>query len=346
VNQYLLDRRLEVQRIWRHWIHQPGPSPNKSHPPLAVLLLDPATTIPQLGGSAATPYTPRTVLSSVLQRTPVQQVPVVGFDVLFDQDRPGTAVLASAIRSQPTRRVVGGFAGPQSGSGLGPSSSSWLQGSPLKAAGLEPRDLAVGTAAGGPDLKRVPLYLEDCITANNFAGAIALQPLQPLPADRVIDWSLNWSPWIKLVSPGDLPKLKAPVLLVGTTGRLADQVVDVFEAPATVQNALLRGEQPIWGGNVRELPGVLLQAVLIQSMNLRHWLTPLSMSLCTAAAAGLGVLLAALIEPRRQRWRVVLLIAAMSCPLAWSLAIWQLWLVPLLLPLLALSATALCRDDA
>jgi hypothetical protein len=135
------------------------------------------------------------------------------------------------------------------------------------------------------------------------------------------------------------------LLLVGTSGRLGDHSSDLFAAPATVQNALLRGEQPIWGGNVRELPGVLLQAVLIQSLNLRHWLTPLSQSLCTAAAAGLGLLLAALVETRRHRLMVVALIALVSCPLAWTLAIWQLWLVPLLLPLLALSATAFSRDD-
>jgi len=345
INSYLLDRRLEVQRTWRRWTHQPAPQPGPSEPPIAVLLLDPATTIPQLGGTQATDHTPRSVLTTVLKRTPAQQVPVVAFDVLFDQDRPGTAELAAAIRSQPTRRVVGGYAGQQTDSDLGPGSSSWLEGSSLKEAGMDPKDLAVGTAAGRSDLKPVPLHLQEGITAQNFAGALARHSSPSLPADRVIDWSLNWSNWIQLITPADLPRLKAPLLLVGTSGRLGDQPSDLFAAPATVQNALLRGEQPIWGGNIRELPGVLLQAVLIQTLNLRHWLTPLSQSLCTAAAAGLGLLLAALVETRRNRLVVVALIALVSCPLAWTLAIWQLWLVPLLLPLLALSATAFSRDD-
>ena len=90
---------------------------------------------------------------------------------------------------------------------------------------------------------------------------------------------------------------------------------------------------------------MLVQAVLIQSLNLQHWLTPLSQTLCTAVAAALGVVLAALLEKRQRRLTAVALLVLVCSPLAWSLAIWQLWLVPLLLPLLALSATASCRDD-
>ena len=107
----------------------------------------------------------------------------------------------------------------------------------------------------------------------------------------------------------------------------------------------MRGDQPIWDGKTREIPGVLVQAVLIQSLNLRHWLTPLSQTLCTAAAASLGVVLAALWEKRFHRLIALGLIVLLSCPLAWSLAIGSLLLVPLLLPLLALSSTTLCRDD-
>lgn len=194
-------------------------------------------------------------------------------------------------------------------------------------------------------LKPVPLYLIEPITATTFAGALARRPQPLLAADRVLDWSLNWAPWIRLVQPAELPALRAAVLLVGTSGRLGSNAADLFAAPATVQNALMRGDQPIWGGNARELPGVLLQAVLIQSLNLRHWLIPLSLTLCTAAAGALGLVLAALLEQRQHRLIVLALIAAAACPLAWSLAIWQLWLVPLLLPLLALGTTTLCRDD-
>jgi len=132
---------------------------------------------------------------------------------------------------------------------------------------------------------------------------------------------------------------------VGTSGRLGNQSEDLFQAPATVEGALLRGGKPLWSGNAREVPGVLVQAVLIQSLNLRHWLTPLSQTLCTAAAASLGVVLAALLEKRQHRLIALGLIVVSACPLAWSLAIGPLLLVPLLLPLLALSSTTLCRDD-
>jgi hypothetical protein len=207
------------------------------------------------------------------------------------------------------------------------------------------KSLAVGTAGSCGVLKPVPLHLLYAVTSENFAGALSNQSDVVLPADRVIDWSINWAEQIHLVQPDELPKLKAPVLLVGTSGRLGNQSEDLFKAPATVQDALLRGDQPLWSGNAREVPGVLVQAVLIQSLNLRHWLTPLSQTICTAAAAALGVVLAALLEKRQHRWTAVALLVLVISPLAWSLAIWQLWLVPLLLPLLALSATASCRDD-
>ena len=132
---------------------------------------------------------------------------------------------------------------------------------------------------------------------------------------------------------------------MGTNGRLGENAVDLFAAPATVQGALQRGDKPIWDGNAREVPGVLVQAVLIQTLNLGHWLTPISQTLCTGAAASLGVLLAAFYEQRRNRLIAVALIALISCPLAFSLAIWQLWLVPLLLPLLALTTTTVSRND-
>jgi hypothetical protein len=207
------------------------------------------------------------------------------------------------------------------------------------------KSLAVGTAGSCGELKPVPLHLLYAITSDNFAGALSNQSDVVLPADRVIDWSLNWAEQIRLVQPAELPKLKAPVLLVGTSGRLGNHSEDLFEAPATVQDALLRGDQPLWSGNAREVPGVLVQAVLIQSLNLRHWLTPLSQTICTAAAAALGVVLAALLEKRQHRHITVGLIAVVVCPLAWSLAIWQLWLMPLLLPLAAMTAVSVCRND-
>ncbi|NDG74382.1 MAG: CHASE2 domain-containing protein [Synechococcaceae bacterium WB8_1B_136] len=345
VNTYLLNRRLELQRSWRELTRQPGPQPSAAHPPIPVLLLDPATTFPALGLAPQPDHTSRLALAAVLQRTPPGQVPVVGLDVLFDQDRPGTSELAAVLRAQPRRRVVGGELGPFTDPGQQKSSSDWLRQSPLAAAGLQVADLAVGTAAGNGLLKPVPLLTQYAITGANFAGALAASPVPMLPADRVIDWSINWADQIRLVEPVDLPTLQAPLLLVGTSGRLANGAADLFAAPATVQNALLQGDKPLWQGNAREMPGVLLQAVLIQSLNRSHWLTPLSLSLCTLAAAGLGVLLAAGLEQRQHRLIAVVLIAATICPLAFSLAVQQLWLLPLLLPQLALGATTFSRRD-
>jgi len=344
LNTYLLDRRLEVQRIWRQVMRKPGLRTGESNPAIPVLLLDPSTTTLELGGGELLDHTSRSVLAEILRRTPPSHVPVVGLDVVFDQPRPGTQKLASVLSSQSNRRVIGGFVPAVGTPCQGQSGTNWFKESPLAAAGLVGKSLAVGTAGSCAVLKPVPLHLLYPITSANFAGALSHQPAPVLPADRVIDWSVDWSSQIRLVQPSDLPSLEAAVLLVGTSGRLDNQSEDLFRAPATVEGALLRGGQPLWNGNAREVPGVLIQAVLIQSINLRHWLTPLSQTLCSGAAAGLGILLAALLEKRRQRQLVIGCIGGVACVTAWTLAIWPMWLVPLLLPLAALSGTTLCRD--
>ena len=345
VSTYLLDRRLLVQRSWRQ-VPVLGPwESRKKVPAIAVLLLDPDTTIPALGAQPETDHTSRRALAAVLQRSPSRQVPVVGLDVVFDRDRPGTRELADVISRQPLRRVVAGRIGPYDDSRQLGSTGTWFRQSLLAAAGLEEANLGVGTAAGAGPLKPVPLYLHEAITKANFAGALA-SPAHPLlPADRVIDWSINWADQIQLVEPADLPRLRTLLLLVGSSGRLGDQSVDLFSAPSTVEASLRDGAKPLWPGSADEVPGVLVQAVLIQSLNSRHWLTPLSISLCTLSAGGLGILLAALLEKRQHRWVVIALVGVASCPLSFSLAVTQLVLLPLLLPLLALTATTFSRDD-
>ena len=241
--------------------------------------------------------------------------------------------------------MVAGRIGPYDDSRQLGSTGTWFRQSPLAAAGLQEANLGVGTAAGAGPLKPVPLYLHEAITKANFAGALASLAHPLLPADRVIDWSINWADQIQLVEPADLPRLRTPLLLVGSSGRLGDQSVDLFSAPSTVEASLRDGAKPLWPGSADEVPGVLVQAVLIQSLNSRHWLTPLSISLCTLSAGGLGILLAALLEKRQHRWVVIALLSAVSCPLSFSLAVTQLVLLPLLLPLLSLTATTFSRDD-
>ena len=344
VNTYLLDRRLDVQRAWRQLVKQPGPQVDVSNKPIPVLLLN-QDTIRALGVPAVADHTSRYALAEVLKRTPPDQVPVVGLDVLIDQPRNGTNQLAEVIQKQPGRRVVAGYLSPYSDPSQGAVGNMWFQSSILNKVGMKSADLAVGTAARDGLLKPVPLHTQYAISKENFAGALSKPPQSFLPSDRIIDWSLNWANWVYLVQPAGLASLRNPILLVGTNGRLGENAVDLFAAPATVQGALQRGDKPIWDGNAREVPGVLVQAVLIQTLNLGHWLTPISQTLCTGAAASLGVLLAAFYEQRRNRLIAVALIALISCPLAFSLAIWQLWLVPLLLPLLALTTTTVSRND-
>jgi len=345
LNTYLLNRRLEVQRIWRQLIAQPGPRPTAAVPRLPVLLLDASTTIPALGVRPTPDHTPREALVAVLRRTPVAQVPVVGLDVILDQPFPGTAALADVIRAQPQRTVVAGYLGSFSDPREGQIGIDWLNNSPLVAAGLKPADLAVGTGGGGGLPKPAPLQLQEAITAKNFAGALARHPDPYLPADRIIDWSINWANWIELVDVNQLGELKAPVLLVGSNGFLGPNPVDLFSAPAPVRGALLHGDQPLWRGSASQVPGVLVQAVLVQSLNLRHWLTPLSPTLCTLATASLGLLLAALHQNRRQRLLAIAVITIASWPLVFTLAVVQLWLIPTLWPCLALAATSFSRDD-
>lgn len=333
-----------MQRTWRQLVKQPGPQVDVSNKPIPVLLLN-QDTIRALGVPAVADHTSRYALAEVLKRTPPDEVPLVGLDVLIDQPRSGTIQLAEVIQKQPGRRVVAGYLSPYSDPSQGAVGSSWFQSSILYKVGMEAADLAVGTAASAGLLKPVPMHTQNAISKENFAGALSKPPQSLLPSDRIIDWSLNWANWVYLVQPADLASLRNPILLVGTNGRLGENAVDLFAAPATVQGALQRGDKPIWEGNAREVPGVLVQAVLIQTLNLGHWLTPISQTLSTGAAASLGVLLAAFYEQRRNRLIAVALIALISCPLAFSLAIWQLWLVPLLLPLLALTTTTVSRND-
>ena len=345
VNTYLLDRRLDVQRTWRQLVKQPGPQVDVSNKPIPVLLLDPATMIQALGVPAVADHTSRYALAEVLKRTPPDQVPVVGLDVLIDQPRSGTNQLAEVIKQQHERRIVAGYLSPYSYPSQGAVGSTWFQSSILNKVGMETADLAVGTAASAGSSKPLPLRTQYAISKEHFAGALSNHPQRVLPSDRIIDWSLNWANWIQLVQPVDLATLKSKLLLVGTNGYLGNNAVDIFYAPSSVEWAPLRGDKPLWNGRPSEVPGVLVQAVLIQSLNLNHWLTPVSQTLCTGAAAALGVLLAAFYEQRRNRLIAVGLIISIICPLAFYLAIWQLILVPLVIPFLALLTTMSIKND-
>ncbi len=334
LNTYLLDRRLYVQRLWRSATGQPGPTA----PALPVVVLDQRSAA-SLGATDTPGRVSRDLLAKLLQRTPPEQVPKLGLDVVLDQPGPHTDQLAAVIREQQRPLLFAGFFGETVDAKSAGQGSMPLP--VLAQAGLQARNLAVGTPALPGALKWVPLQLWAPLDGRNFAGTLSSAPAPSMPADAVIDWSIDWRPLLRRVELSELPGLKAPAVVVGTDGSLDRDGDDLFSAPGAMDPSLTQ----IWQGAERKVPGVLIQTVLAQSLSLRHWLTPVSQTLTTAFAAGLGVVLAAAQANRRRRLWLVAAIIVVAVPLCWQLAIAQLWLIPLALPLAALTATALLRRD-
>ncbi len=332
VSSFLLDRRLYMQRLWRGVISEPGPS----GPPLPVLLLERSRGDLILRVQPTTGRVSRLGLARVLELSPPTQVPVVGLDVVLDEPAPHSAELAAVIRAQQRPLVFAGYLGPSANlPGAGHRSRPMAE---LEQAGLHARDLAVGTVAGGGSIKAVPLQLREAISGESFAGALSSAQTPLLPAESVIDWSIDWTHLIRRIEPQELPGLRAAALLVGTDGRIDRDQADLFAAPGAVREAL-----PSWGGSNGEVPGALVQAVLAQSLSLGHWLRPWSLAACTALAAGLGVLIAAAQANQARRLVLVGSIIVVAVPLALHVAILHLQLLPLLLPLAAMGTTALVR---
>jgi CHASE2 domain-containing sensor protein len=334
ISTYLLDRRLYVQRLWRSATGQPGPTV----PALPVVVLNQRSAA-ELSATATPGRVSRDLLTKLLQRTPPAQVPKLGLDLVLDEPAPFTAELAQVIRAQARPLLVAGFFGEQVEAKAAGQGSMPLP--VLQQAGLQARNLAVGTPALPGALKWVPLQLWAPLDQRNFAAALSSAPAPFMPADAVIDWSIDWRPLLQRVELSELSSLRAPALVVGTDGSLDRDGEDLFAAPGAMDPALTQ----IWQGAERKVPGVLIQAVLAQSMSLRHWLMPISQALTTALAAGLGVVLAAAQAHRDRRLLLLTAIIVVALPLSWQLAISQLWLLPLALPLAALLSIALLRRD-
>ena len=187
--------------------------------------------------------------------------------------------------------------------------------------------------------KPAPLQLIASLGPSSFAGQIYPNDNNVMPADAVLDWSLDWPSMIQRIQPEELAGLTTPVLLIGSDGNVNQNAKDRFRSPA-IPNLNLHS---VWGGQKHTMPGVVLQAVLAQSLRMGHWFTPLSSALTTALASALGIGLAAGID---RRWKRALLcggITALTIPVCSQLAFSTLWLVPLLLPLTALWCVALLR---
>jgi CHASE2 domain-containing sensor protein len=334
LSTYLLNRRLYVQRLWRRLTEQPGPVGAA----LPVVVLDQRSA--EVMGAEETPgRVSRDLLAKVLQALPADQVPRVGLDVVLDEPAPFTVELADVIRVQQQRLVFAGYFGERVDARRAGVSSMPLP--VLQQARLQARNLATGTPSLPGELKTVPLQLWAPLDGRNFAGALSSAASAWMPADAVIDWSIDWRPLLRRVELTELGSVQAEALVVGTDGSLDRDGDDLFAAPGAMDPALTR----IWQGAERKMPGVLVQAVLAQSISLGHWLRPASSAMSTALAAGLGVLLAAAAAERRRRLLWTVAIMGLSLPLCLQVAAGPLWLVPVALPLTALVATALVRRD-
>ena len=323
VSTWLLDRRLAAQKQWRSSTGQAGPS--RLAPPVVLLQSD-------------KPVLPRRALVQLLERLPPERFPRIALDFVLDQpgdDPAATRALVDLVKQQHRQQVLAGYFGAES-NGVGAGDRS-LPLPALLQAGVQARDLIIGTAAGPGPVQPLPLQLLRPITPANLAGAIATGGSGGMPSDAVIDWSLRWDRMLRVATPESLQNGRAPLVLVGRLHEASQPSPDLFRTPTAFYNA-----QPIWGGTAQEMPGVLLQAVVAQSISLGQWLTPVSNLLCVLLAGLGGVALAG----HRRGSSLVPLLAVLL--LAWSLLALQLavtlrLLLPIVLPGMALGGAAWLR---
>ncbi len=327
ISTWLLDRRLAAQKQWRSLTGQRGPS----RPALPVVLLQ-----------TDKPVLPRRTLVELLEGLPPERFPRVALDLVLDQqgdDPAATAALVTLLKQQQRQQLLAGYFGAES-NGVGAGQRS-MPLPVLLQAGLQPRDLIIGTEAGPGPLQPLPLQLLRPITPDNLAGAIATGGPSGgsgiMPSDAVIDWSLRWGQMLRVVTPQALRNGREPLLLVGRLHEASQPTPDLFQTPAAFYNP-----EPLWGGTAREMPGVLLQAVVAQSISLQHWLTPVSNLLCVLLAGLGGLALAG----RRRRSPLLPLLALVLFTwtlLALQLAVSLRLLLPIVLPGLALGGATWLR---
>ena len=345
VNLGLLDRRLNVQRVLRQLTHQEGPTTAA----LPLLMLD-AKAYQDFGvdPNQEGDQVSRQVLARVLQAAPPERVPSVALDFVLDSkgsEPKAYQEFLTTIQKQRRPSLFAGYFGSKTDAANSGRSSHPL--TELTAAGLQSFDLSVETSSNRAEEKLVPLQLHHGLWGKHFAVAVSKNPVGLIPSESIIDWSINWQSMITpMRDRQSLEKLKAPILLVGSNGygvNTTNSRKDVFVAPWAAKRALSSLEQAD-----STIPGVLVQAVLAQSVAMHHWLTPLLQSATAALAAGLGVVLAA-VETRRSRqllWLGVIAIATTVVALQIAvtpLAGGTLFLIPLVLPLATLTAVVLSR---
>ena len=349
VSSALLDQRLFMQQQWRVLTSQPFiNSPSNTTEPVSVMVLDNRANTLTLPKNSISGRVNRFALAKVIKEVN-RSVEQIGLDVILVEDIDGTQALAQQIKQQKRNVIAGHYSSfrnldPRIGAGVFSRPTE-----KLLQAGLRSRDLTVGTPTKLNSYpKQKPLQLIRTLGADQFAVALSHRPNGRIPNGAIIDWSINWDNWIHWVRFNDLNNLNTTVLLVGRSGhQLAPEFGegDRFQIPHARRETLSTNAMQYGDSNRVSIPGVHVQAVLIQSLNLQHWLEESDLTLITSLMAAVGVILAAAIERKSVRFGIICGTAVISVPLTLQIAISVNMLIPWLLPLTALSAGALIRND-
>jgi len=334
MSRYGLDRRLYVQRLWRQATNQPGPSAQA----IPVFVID-KTTDQRLEAETQPNRVSHQTLARLLQAASPEAIPQVALDVVLDEIAPQSGELVEVLKTQRRSKTFAGYFGDSvEAPGAGSISEPHPQ---LKAVGLQWFNLSTGMIANQQRWQPAPLFLVEPITPANFAAQLSRFPERVIPADAVIDWSLDWGSLIQRIELEQLPLLKSPILLVGTDGTTNSEHKDLFITPGALKPEL----SALWKGSRTKMPGVMVQAVLAQSINLNHWLTSFSSAVSTMLTAALGIALSALIASRSKRLWLCVAISAVAVLFGLQLTISMLWLLPLLLPICTLFVISSIRED-
>ena len=198
----LLNFRLQAQKDWRDLRGVPPTPPADGHPsPLVVWLLSHGYAYPP----KSTERVSRQVLIDVLRALPPERAPVMGIDVVLDDDgsqpvQPvATQALAALIQAQ-RRKVLFNTTMHDNVKSQRPGAVgvASLPRKELLLGGLKSFDGTLGIPENSPfSLDEYPLQLIGAVGRNSFAGVLAFggpakADGEGLPAGSVIDWSIDW----------------------------------------------------------------------------------------------------------------------------------------------------------
>ncbi len=342
VNHLLLNQRLRLQKHYRSTTNQIGPK-GKIIP---FLLLERRRSYPALN-VIPTPgqfYVPREALLKILTLSKPENISRIGFDIVLDD--PGiepktTKLLANLIKNQGRLELFAGYFGANSDGYQAGEFSKPI--SILSKAGLDTYNLSVNTDPGSRksfDRRQAPLQLKAPINKNYFSHALAGHPETILPADAIIDWSLDWTQYLHRIMPKDLTSIQGPVLLIGTDGNNDPLHPDLFDPPYAILDSLEK-----WNLSRGDLPGVVVQGVLSQSMKLEHWITPVSNFVSIAITSILGLFIAALNLISLKRFLILSFLSIFITLISFQITIAKLFLIPLFFPIISLWIITLIRRN-